>query len=77
MDKNNGRSAGSYSFFEEAGKRGLSAQLRVRDEPFEEVDAWWRTKLAARPKLEKGRLEAASAEEYKKKLEEEAKKQKK
>jgi hypothetical protein len=60
-------------------ERGLSYALRERDRPFEDLDRWWREKLAARPKFETGRLERdwkKIAEEQKKKAEELAKKEK-
>jgi enoyl-CoA hydratase len=67
---------GTPAWNREMQKKGLSYLLRQRDKPFEDMDRWWREKLAARPKFETGRLEkdwAKIAEEQKKKAEELAK----
>jgi enoyl-CoA hydratase/carnithine racemase len=48
---------GSRAWAAATRAKGLSYHLRARDGPFAEADSWWRERVAARPKFEKGRLE--------------------
>lgn len=58
---------GSQKWYDDMMAGGLANFLRARDGPFAEIDRWWREKVAARPKFEKGKSIEEDLEVRKKK----------